>query len=63
MKKTAQQSVHLPGGILRHFQACSTAKQNPAREVLSRPAHPQVTQAVRPLVQNYLILYSGKIIG
>jgi hypothetical protein len=44
-KKTAH-SVHLTGGILRHFRALSTPKQNPAFEVLSTPAHPQVTQAV-----------------
>jgi len=42
----AQQSVHLTGGILRHFRAFSTPEQNPALGVLSRPAHPQVTQAV-----------------
>jgi hypothetical protein len=47
--KTAQHSVHLTGGILRHFQALSTPKQNPALEVLSTPAHPQVTQTVRRL--------------
>jgi len=46
-KKACQQSVHLTGGILRHFQAFSTPKQNPALEVLSTPAHPQVTPAVR----------------
>jgi hypothetical protein len=45
--KAAEQSVHLTGGILRHFQALSTPKQNPALEVLSTPAHPQVTQTVR----------------
>jgi hypothetical protein len=44
--KTAQQSVHLTGGILRHFQALSTPEQNPALEVLSTSAHPQVTQTV-----------------
>jgi hypothetical protein len=38
--------VHLTGGILRHFRAFSTPEQNPALEVLSTPAHPQVTQAV-----------------
>jgi hypothetical protein len=36
----------LTGGILRHFQALSTPEQNPALEVLSTPAHPQVTQNV-----------------
>ncbi|HKJ37352.1 MAG TPA: hypothetical protein VJ972_01135, partial [Anaerolineales bacterium] len=36
----------MTGGILRHFQALSTPKQNPALEVLSTPAHPQVTQTV-----------------
>jgi hypothetical protein len=45
-KKPAQQSVHLTGGILRHFRALSTPEQNPALGVLSRPAHPQVTQTV-----------------
>jgi len=44
---TTQQSVHLTSGVLRHFRAFSTPKQNPANEVLSTPAHPQVTQAVR----------------
>jgi hypothetical protein len=38
--------VHLTGGILRHFRALSTPEQNPALEVLSTPAHPQVTLAV-----------------
>ena len=47
----AQQSVHLTGGILRHFRAFSTPEQNPALEVLSRPAHPQVTQTVGRLSQ------------
>jgi hypothetical protein len=28
---------------LRHFQALSTPKQNPALEVLSTPTHPPVT--------------------
>jgi hypothetical protein len=46
IQKAAEQSVHLTGGILRHFQALSTPKQNPALEVLSTPAHPQVTQTV-----------------
>ena len=45
----AQQSVHLTGGILRHFRAFSTPEQNPALKVLSAPAHPQVTPAVRRL--------------
>jgi hypothetical protein len=44
--KNAQQSVHLTGGILRHFQTFSTPEQNPALKVLSTPAHPQVTQTV-----------------
>lgn len=39
----------MTGGILRHFQALSTPKQNPVLEVLSTPAHPQVTQTVRLL--------------
>jgi len=48
----AEQSVHLTGGILRHFRAFSTPKQNPTLEVLSTPAHPQVTQTVgTPLAQ------------
>ena len=45
--QASQQSVHLTGGSLRHFRALSTPKQNPALGVLSRPAHPQVTQTVR----------------
>ena len=45
-RKTAQQSVNLTGGILRHFRALSTPEQNPALGVLSTPAHPQVTPAV-----------------
>ena len=40
--------MHLTGGILRHFRAFSTPEQNPALGVLSTPAHPQVTQTVRP---------------
>src|SRR5215211_5042951 len=39
--------VHLTGGSLRHFRAFPTPEQNPALGVLSRPAHPQVTQTVR----------------
>jgi hypothetical protein len=46
-KNRTQQSVHLTGGILRHFRAFSTPEQNPALGVLSTPAHPQVTQAVK----------------
>ena len=46
LKNAAQQSVHLTGGILRHFRAFSTPEQNPALKVISRPAHPQVTQTV-----------------
>jgi hypothetical protein len=42
--------VHLTGGILRHFRAFSTPKQNPALEVFSTPAHPQVTLAVSPFL-------------
>lgn len=45
-RKAAEQSVHLTGGILRHFRALSTPEQNPALGVLSTPAHPQVTQTV-----------------
>ncbi|MBL8091780.1 MAG: hypothetical protein JNJ43_15695 [Anaerolineales bacterium] len=51
-QNASQQSVHLTGGILRHFRAFSTPEQNPALEVLSTPAHPQVTQTVGlPLAQ------------
>ena len=46
-QEAAQQSVHLTGGILRRFRAFSTPEQNPALGVLSTPAHPQVTPAVR----------------
>ena len=65
MAKCAQQSVHLTGGILRHFRAFPTPEQNPALGVLSRPAHPQVTQTVRGLLQKhktglkYLYLFSN----
>ena len=38
--------MHLTGGILRHFRAFTTPEQNPAPEVLSMSAHPQVTRAV-----------------
>ncbi len=38
--------MHLTGGILRRFRALPSPKQNPALEVVSTPAHPQVTQAV-----------------
>jgi len=34
------------------FGLFSTPKQNPALEVLSTPAHPQVTQAVRRLAKS-----------
>jgi hypothetical protein len=44
--KTAQQSVYLTGGILRHFRHFSTPEQNPAPGFLSTPAHPQVTPTV-----------------
>lgn len=44
--KACQQSVHLTGGILRHFRAFSTPRQNPALGVLSRPAHQRLTQTV-----------------
>ena len=43
----AQQGVHITGGILRHFRALSTPEQNPALEVLSTPAHFQVTKNIR----------------
>ena len=46
LHKAPQQSVHLTGGILRHFRALSTPEQNPALGVLSTSAHPQVTQTV-----------------
>jgi hypothetical protein len=36
-RKTAQQSVHLTGGILRHFRAFSTPEQNPALGANPRP--------------------------
>jgi hypothetical protein len=38
--------VHWTLGILGHFRAFPTPEQNPALGVLSRPAHPQVTQTV-----------------
>lgn len=41
--------MHWTLGILRHFQAFSTPEQNPALEVLSRPAPAPVTQTVRRL--------------
>ncbi|MEW6084317.1 MAG: hypothetical protein AB1607_06960 [Chloroflexota bacterium] len=41
--------VQWTGGILRHFRAFSTPKQNPALGVLSTPAHPQVTQTVESI--------------
>ena len=53
-KVCAQQSVHLTGGILRDFQALSTLKQNPALEVLSTSAHPQVTHTVRLSLYSFL---------
>jgi len=42
----AQQSVHLTLGILRHFRAFSTPKQNPALEVFIY-AHPSAGNANR----------------
>jgi hypothetical protein len=50
-QNAAEQSVHLTGGILRNFRAFSTPEQNPALEVLSTPAHPQVTQTVGQLIE------------
>jgi hypothetical protein len=41
----------LTGGILRHFWALSTPKKNPALEVLSTPAHPQVPLQGAPRTQ------------
>ncbi len=58
--QNAQQSVHLTGGILRHFRAFSTPEQNPALEVLSTPAHPQVTQTVRRFVYSRKDQKSGR---
>jgi len=52
LHKAPQQSVHLTGGILRHFWALSTPEQNPALGVLSTPAHPQVTQTVSCFAEN-----------
>jgi hypothetical protein len=52
IKPTAQQSERLTGGILRHFRAFSTPEQNPALEVLSTPAHSQVTQTVGQFLAN-----------
>jgi len=40
-------SVHLTGGILRHFQAFSTPWLNPAPKPNPSPARQQVTQTVR----------------
>ena len=54
IQQTAQQSVHLTGGILRHFRAFSTPEQNPALGVLSTPAHPQVMQTVSPLISKIM---------
>jgi hypothetical protein len=63
-QKNAQQSVHLTGGILWHFQALSTPKQNPALEVLSTPAHPQVTQAVSWLrIKKGMKLWKAKLVS
>jgi len=51
--------VHPTSGILRHFQAFSTPKQNPALEILSTPAHPQVTQTVgQPKAKNKIVFDS-----
>ena len=57
--------MHLTGGILRHFRALSTPKQNPALEVLSPPAHPQVTQTVGRLeTELYMTkIYQNKKLG
>jgi len=57
--KTSQQSVHLTGGILRHFRVFSTPEQNSALEVLSRPAHPQVTQTVGQQSDVKLLNFGG----
>ena len=53
--------MHLTGGILRHFRAFSTPEQNPALEVLSTPAHPQVTLAVGRREENTDGSLKGKV--
>jgi hypothetical protein len=55
----AQQSVHLTGGILRHFRAFSTPKQNPALEVLSTPPHLRVTPTVGQFLYNKANYYES----
>jgi hypothetical protein len=53
--------VHWTLGILRHFRALSSPKQNPALEVLSTPAHPQVTQTVgTPLAEEIVTKFGGE---
>ena len=42
----AQHSVHLTGGILRHFWAFSTPKRNPAPKPSPRSVRQSVTQTV-----------------
>jgi hypothetical protein len=63
LRLAAQHSVHLTGGILRHFRAFSTLEQNPALEVLSTPAHPQVTQTVGRIIEGWnLVAGEGGIV-
>jgi hypothetical protein len=51
----------LTGGILWHFQAFSTPKQNPALGVLSIPTHPQVTQTVGQPILDISALKINKV--
>jgi hypothetical protein len=52
-----QHSVHLTGGILRHFQAFSTPWLNPAPKPNSSPARGQV----EALVPQYNALVEGEL--
>ena len=46
MLVAAQHSMHLTGGILRHFRALFSLRFFFTLKVLSTPTHPQVTQTV-----------------
>jgi len=54
--------VHLTGGIWGIFGLFSTREQNPALEVLSTPAHPQVTRTTEKFVRLQLLLKKPQLV-
>jgi hypothetical protein len=53
----AQHSVHPTGGSRRVFRQFAWFEVGPIKVVLSRPAHPRVTQAVRRFYLDTIVLY------